>query len=108
MDGSLLIDISRLMARANRGRLPTGVDRVCLAYVERFGDRAQAVLQWGSWRRIAPHAASQELFTLLRNPGHSFFRDAARIVARGCLPPWPSQEGGGRIYFNHSHSGLDD
>jgi glycosyltransferase involved in cell wall biosynthesis len=108
MEGSLLIDVSRLMGRANRGRLPTGVDRVCLAYVEHFGARAQAVLQWGGWRRIAPYGASQELFALLREPGEHFFRDASRIIARACLPPWPSQEGRGRIYFNHGHSGLDD
>lgn len=108
MEGSLLIDISRLMGRANQGRLPTGVDRVCLAYVQRFGARAQAVLQWGSWRRIAPYGASQQLFELLQQPGGAFAREAARVIARGCLPPWPSQDGRNRVYFNHGHSGLDD
>lgn len=108
MDGSLLIDISRLMGRASRGRLPTGIDRVCLAYIEHFGARAQAVVQWGAWRRIAPYEASQELFALVRTPGERFRSAAARIIARACVPPWPSQEGGGRVYFNHGHSGLDD
>jgi glycosyltransferase involved in cell wall biosynthesis len=108
MEGSLLIDVSRLMGRASRGRLPTGVDRVCLAYVARFGQRAQAVLQWRAWRRILPYDASQQLFALLQNPGPGFFADAARVIARACLPPWPDQDGRGRIYFNHGHSGLDD
>lgn len=108
MQASLLIDISRLMARTQRGRLPTGVDRVCLAYISHFGVRAQAVLQWGGWRRLVPYGASQELFALLQAPGPRFYRDAALVIARACLPPWPSQDGAKRIYFNLSHTGLDD
>src|SRR4029453_3979761 len=108
MEGSLLIDISRLMGRTNRGLLPTGVDRVCLAYISHFADRAQAVIQREGWRRILPYGHSQELFALLQSPGSSFFLDAARIIARACVPPWPSQEGGGPIYFNPGPSGLDD
>jgi glycosyltransferase involved in cell wall biosynthesis len=108
MEGSLLIDISRLMGRTNRGLLPTGVDRVCLAYIAHFAARAQAVIQREGWRRILPYGHSQELFALLQRPGSSFFLDAAKIIARACVPPWPSQEGGGRIYFNPGHSGLDD
>lgn len=96
------------MARASRGRLPTGVDRVCLAYIGRFGPRAQAVLRWGAWRRIAPYRESQQLFALLQEPGPNFWRDAAKVIARGCLPPWPSQDAQGRIYLNLGHSGLDD
>ena len=108
MEGSLLIDISRLMGRANRGRLPTGVDRVCLAYIARFGPRAQAVIQKGGWRRILGYRDSQDLFELLRHPGPSFFRDASLALARACVPPWPSQQGRGRIYLNPGHSGMDD
>ena len=48
----LLIDISRLLDRAAKGRLPTGVDRVMLAYLERWGDRSLAILQKGRWRRV--------------------------------------------------------
>lgn len=108
MHSSLLIDISRLMGRASRGRLPTGVDRVCLAYIERFGERAQAVLRWGSWRRIAPYRESQELFTLLQAPGPHFFRDATKVIARACMPPWPSQDARGGLYLNMGHAGLGD
>ena len=108
MQASLLIDISRLMARTRRGRLPTGVDRVCLAYIAHFGSRSQAVLQWGGWRRLVPYRESQELFALLQAPDSRFYRQAALIVARACLPPWPSQDGGNRIYFNLSHTGIDE
>jgi glycosyltransferase involved in cell wall biosynthesis len=108
MQGSLLIDISRLVVRTARGRLPTGVDRVCLAYVAQFGSRAQAVIQKGGWRRIIPFRESQELFALLQNPQSRFVLKAAQVIAKACLPPWPSQDAKGRIYFNPGHSGLDD
>jgi glycosyltransferase involved in cell wall biosynthesis len=106
MQNSLLIDISRLIGRAAKGRLPTGVDRVCLAYVARYGHRSQAVVQWGGWRRIFPHGESQELFSLVLQPGGRFVRDLALVIARACMPPWPSQDAGGRLYFNLGHSGL--
>jgi len=106
MEGTVLIDISRLMDRAARGRLPTGVDRVCLAYVRHFGKRAQAVLRWHSWRRILPFKASQRLFSLLQAPPLDFAAQARRAVMEACIPPWPSQNGRNRIHFNHGHSGL--
>lgn len=108
MQASLLIDISRLLGRTSRGRLPTGVDRVCLAYLQHFGPRAQAVLQYGGWRRMLPYNESQNLFAMLQAPGRDFLGRAALAITRACIPPWPSQEGKGRVYFNPGHSGLDD
>lgn len=108
MEGSLLIDISRLMGRTGHGRLPTGVDRVCLAYLSHFGPRAQAVLQAWGWRRIMPYRESQELFRLLQENGPHFLRDARLTLTRAYLPPWPSQDGAGRISINPGHSRLDD
>lgn len=107
-EGSILIDVSRLVDRTSQGRLPTGVDRVCLAYLRHFGPRAQAVLCWKSWRRIMPYEPSQELFALLQSPGPKFSADVMWLIARACLPPWPSQYGAGRIYFNHGHAGAED
>jgi glycosyltransferase involved in cell wall biosynthesis len=105
---SLLIDISRLLGRVLHQRLPTGVDRVCIAYIERFGASSQAVVQWNSWRRILPRGESQELFTLLRNPRPGAFRDALAVIGRACIPPWPSQDAQGRIYLNTGHAGLQE
>lgn len=108
MQGSLLIDISRLVVRTARGRLPTGVDRVCLAYVAQFGSRAQAVIQKAGWRRIIAYRDSQELFALLQDRPSRFAAKAAPIMAKACLPRWTPQDAQGRIYFNPGHSGLDD
>ena len=103
----MLIDISRLLGRAGQGRLPTGVDRVILAYVARWGSQAQAVLQKGTWRRLVPQAESQALFALVQNPPADFSWQLGRLIARACVPPWPSQDAKGRAAFYLGHSELD-
>jgi hypothetical protein len=64
-DPSLLLDVTRLIWRRWKGRLPTGIDRVCLAYLRHFGGRAQAAVQHERFRRVLDREASQELFALL-------------------------------------------
>jgi glycosyltransferase involved in cell wall biosynthesis len=107
MTERVLIDISRLLARAGQGRLPTGVDRVILAYVARWGSQAQAVLQKGTWRRLVPQAESQALFALVQKPPADFSWQLGRLIARACVPPWPSQDAKGRAAFYLGHSDLD-
>ncbi|ABE46798.1 glycosyltransferase family 4 protein [Polaromonas sp. JS666] len=107
MRADILIDISRLLGRASQGRLPTGVDRVCLAYVQHWGGRAQAVVQKGTWRRILPYKASQELFSLLLAPLPGFARQVNWAIARACVPPWPSQDAAGKPGFYLGHSGIE-
>jgi glycosyltransferase involved in cell wall biosynthesis len=106
----VFIDISRLLRRALRGRLPTGVDRVCLAYVARCGEHAQAVLLMGRVRRVLAYRESQALFALLLAPPPDLtflaFR-MARIMASACLPPWPAQRAAGKLGFYLGHSGVE-
>ncbi len=102
-----LIDISRLLGRASQGRLPTGVDRVCLAYVQRWGARAQAVVQKGGWRRLFPYKESQELFALLRDSPPNFARRVNWVTAKACVPPWPSQNAAGKPSLYLGHSGME-
>jgi len=108
MQGSLLIDISRLMGRTGNGRLPTGVDRVCLAYLSHFGSRAQAVLQSHGWRRIMPYRESQELFRLLLESGPHFLRDARWTLTRAYLPPWPSHAAIFEIFPSSADSSCNE
>jgi len=103
----VLIDISRLLGRAAKGRLPTGVDRVGLAYLARWGAGAQAVLQMGSWRRLVPAAQSQALFALVQRPPADFVWRLMSLIARACLPPWPAHDVRGRVAFYLGHSELD-
>jgi glycosyltransferase involved in cell wall biosynthesis len=104
-DGApLLLDVTRLIWRRWKGRYPTGIDRVCLAYLEHFASQSQAVIQHGGFRRILDRRASNELFALLEEPGDfkrrlvgGFLRHLHRIGAKGQ----------GRIYLNVGHTGLN-
>ena len=101
-----MLDVTRLIWRRWRGRRPTGIDRVCLAYLNCFQDQAHAVVQYRGIRRILDQRASAALFELLAEGSSDFrrkFLGAALQFGfqRGC-------EGSGRIYLNVGHTGLHD
>ena len=103
-DAPLLFDVTRLIWRRWKGRLPTGIDRVCLAYLRHFGARSQAVIQHDRFRRILGADASQELLALVEQP------DRFRLkFSLGALRHWrnPRSDGGGRLYLNIGHTGLN-
>jgi len=101
----LLLDATRLIWRRWKGLHPTGIDRVCLAYLRHFGGRAQAVVQHRLVRRILGPDASRELFDLLDGPPQEFRRRLAPAVFRnlGDL----GHGGGERLYLNIGHTGLN-
>jgi glycosyltransferase involved in cell wall biosynthesis len=104
-DAPLLLDVTRLIWRRWKSRLPTGIDRVALAYLRHFGPRSQAVVQHKRFRRILDSRASKDLFDLLSTPGEHFkrrmitgaFKHAGGLNGRGR----------GRFYLNVGHTGLD-
>lgn len=100
-----LLDVSRLIWRRWAGRHPTGIDRVCIAYLEHFADSAQAVVQYHGFRRILDARTSAWLFDLIRSPGSSFRRDFVIGVASAALSR--SEPGKGRLYLNLGHTGLN-
>jgi glycosyltransferase involved in cell wall biosynthesis len=101
----LLLDVTRLIWRRWSGRRPTGVDRVCLAYVDHFGSQAQAVVHHPRVRRVLDARSSRELFRLLLDPPRRFRTalagGALRRLGGSACPP------GGRLYLNVGHTGLD-
>ena len=104
-DAPLLLDVTRLIWRRWKGRLPTGIDRVCLAYLRHFGDRAQAVVQHDHLRRILDRRASHDLFALLEAPPERF---RARLLLRALRHlNGLNCTGRGRLYLNIGHTGLD-
>lgn len=100
-----LLDVTRLIWRRWRGRNPTGIDRVCLAYLRRFAGRSQAVVNHERFRRILDRQASLELFALLEEPTPDFRR---RLMA-GTLRHLGrfNGKGKGRLYLNVGHTGLN-
>lgn len=104
----ILIDVSRLVWRLWRGGLPTGVDRVCLAYVEHFGGRGQAVLQRKGRYLVLDRKSSERLFALLQAPSDGFRARFLRFAA-GALRKARGHPGvPDLIYLNVGHTGLDD
>lgn len=99
------MDVTRLIWRRWRGRYPTGIDRVCLAYLRHFADRSQAVVQHERFRRILDQDASRELFALLLEFTPNFKRKLSSGVLKnvGRL----NKAGKGRLYLNVGHTGLN-
>lgn len=94
------------MFRLYKGLLPTGIDRVGLAYIERYGSRARAVLSGRGFSTFLTERDSQHAFDLLLSSIRS--RSALRkIVVRACTNQLRSQNGGRGILLHTSHNGME-
>ena len=103
----LLFDVSRLVWRVWSGRLPTGIDRVCLAYLDHYAPRALAVVQRNGMRMVLSARHSDQLFALLRRGGPGFRRRLATLLAAAALSRRPGKSTRGWTYLNIGHTGLD-
>lgn len=101
----LLLDATRLIWRRWAGREPTGVDRVCLAYLKRFAPEAQAVVHHSRFRGILDERASAALFDMLDQPPKRFRPAFVSAILRH-LRRFDCS-GKGRAYLNIGHTGLD-
>ncbi|MGD9889558.1 MAG: glycosyltransferase family 4 protein [Halothiobacillaceae bacterium] len=102
----MIIDITRLVDRTLQGRLPTGVDRVGMAYIERYGAQSDALVRFGwRWVFIYGHDA-QALFSALLKPEASFKSLARWLVGKAYCLSWriPAKD---TVLLNTGHSGLD-
>ena len=104
----LLIDITRLVWRTWRGRHPTGIDRVCLAYVEHFGERALAVIQRRGLCVVLSRVESQKLFALFLRGREASRVTLAWMLAKATLTARASPPRNGMLYLNVGHTGLND
>jgi glycosyltransferase involved in cell wall biosynthesis len=103
----MLIDVTRLLGRFMKDRLPTGVDRVCLAYIRRYRDSARVFVHQGVFGGVFSRSASRDLFALLQETRNGFARAALRIMALSPPMPWSAKRSADRFLFNIGHSGLD-
>jgi glycosyltransferase involved in cell wall biosynthesis len=102
----ILIDVTRLVSRFMDGRLPTGVDRVGLAYVQHYGAQAQAVVRWAGRLWVLPRAQSAALFAWLAHPVAS--HGAVWIIVRGILAGGWLRDVTGSVLLNTGHTGLHE
>lgn len=107
-DRPLLLDVSRLIWRRWAGRLPTGIDRVCLAYLGRYRSEAQAVVQGRGVRRILSERSSDRLFNVLSEPGPRFRTEFVKLLPKLLSRSPAALPGKGRLYLNVGHTGLQE
>jgi glycosyltransferase involved in cell wall biosynthesis len=104
-EAPILLDVSRLIWRQWTRRLPTGIDRVCLAYLKYYRSNARAVVQFRQVRRILDSKASNRLFNLLLDGSSHFRSDLIWILATS---GWRTENSRiGQIYLNVGHTGLN-
>jgi len=104
----VLLDVSRLIWRLWRGGLPTGIDRVCLEYLDHYRSRSRAVVQRRGWQFILTENASDRLFDLLTRGPVSFRRGfvTLALTAFATARRLPAEQG--LLYLNVGHTSLDD
>ncbi|PYE16596.1 glycosyltransferase involved in cell wall biosynthesis [Paraburkholderia silvatlantica] len=102
---NIFLDISRLLSRLSNGLLPTGVDRVGLAYVERYYSQARVVLSELGYSKVLTRKDSERAFDLLL--GATPARTAIRtLVVRSLVTP--HRERIERAVLLHtSHNGME-
>ncbi len=101
----LLIDVTRLVWRAWRGIMPTGIDRTCRAYAAHYRNQALAVVQRGGWTRVLPPPQSRALFSMLLDETHA--RPRMLRFALGALQSHARASLAGQLYLNVGHTGLN-
>lgn len=102
----MLFDVTRLASVQIEGKIPTGVDRVNLAYLQQYRGQSRALIRhWQRWVMLND-TQSQRLFSALLGETKKPISTIKRLVARGhiCLPHVARHE----ILLNIGHSGLDD
>ena len=107
-DDKVLLDVTRMVWRSWRGRHPTGIDRVCLAYVDHFKDRALAVVQRKGQFRVLSATRSRRLFDLLLECHAVAKADLARVLAIAAVLDRRDPPEDGMTYLNVGHTGLND
>lgn len=102
-----LFEATRMIARVWTGRSPTGIDRVCHAYLHNFGPRSQAVVQHRGVFRILSERHSDELFGMLADANGATRPGIAGLAFRAWAEGRGRSSGGRAIYLNVSHTDFD-
>ena len=103
----LLIDATRLVGRLVKGRSPTGIDRVCLAYIRRYAPLSRLVLRKGRLGVALPKAPSQRLFSLLLERGERHAWSLSNVITRAELSRGEERSHRGSLLLNVGHSGPE-
>ena len=104
----VVIDVTRLVARLANNRLPTGVDRVSLAYIAHYRGHARALFRHKQRSGLFSESVSQRLFDLLEEWPTGAQARVRSLAWQGVLSCIGRGNAHGRVMFNTGHSGLED
>ncbi|MCO8322933.1 glycosyltransferase family 1 protein [Burkholderia cenocepacia] len=102
---NILLDVSRLLRRLSDGLLPTGVDRVGLAYLRHYHMQARAILSEAGQSKILNEKHSRQAFDLLLESSCSK-SEVLALLARSLLAP-SRQSFTQAILLHTSHNGME-
>jgi glycosyltransferase involved in cell wall biosynthesis len=97
---NVTLDVTRLVGRALRGRIPTGIDRVGIAYVNHFRERATAMVRLRGVPIVANASSSGRLFSALSHEPDRF------AVARAAASVVPDLSRKNRLLVDTGHGAL--
>ncbi|GAP38676.1 glycosyltransferase family 4 protein [Piscinibacter sakaiensis] len=103
----VVIDVTRLVTRLRQDRLPTGVDRVSLAYIAHYRARGRALFRWWRVSGLFSERASQRLFDLLLEWPNGQAHRVNALIGQGIASCVARGNARGRLMFNTGHSGLE-
>ncbi|KVM91090.1 glycosyltransferase family 4 protein [Burkholderia diffusa] len=102
----ILLDVTRLLTRLSQDLHPTGVDRVGLAYIERYREHAHAVLSESGFSVVLTEKDSQHLFNRVLSSKCNR-NELARWIARALMTRVPASTLAGSILLHTSHNGME-
>jgi glycosyltransferase involved in cell wall biosynthesis len=101
----IVLDITRLTATRLKGRVLTGIDRVAIEYVRRYGPWARAMIAWGRTRFVLSERASAVAFARLAGPAQA--AEVAGIGSRAAACKGRAQQLVGSVVIHTGHFGLE-
>ncbi|RZF23662.1 glycosyltransferase family 1 protein [Paraburkholderia sp. UYCP14C] len=101
----LFLDVTRLLTRLYDELLPTGVDRVGLAYIQKYGANSRAILSERGYTTVLDERDSQQTFAWLLSSRRN--KNAIRaLIIRACLNRLRESRLTG-ILLHTSHNGME-
>jgi glycosyltransferase involved in cell wall biosynthesis len=104
----MLIDVSRIIRRGLKGKIPTGIDRVLLAYLLHYSKSASGVMHWGPFTTVISNQGISRLAQYFEG-GHSRPSRIGilTILLKSVLLPSKKVLTPNATILNIGHNGLD-
>src|ERR1700722_12759452 len=103
---TIYLDVTRLVTRLYDGLLPTGVDRVGLAYIQRYGAHARAVLSERGFSTVLTEKDSQQTFSWLTSSIRKR-NEIRKLVLRASLNRTREASFHKGVLLHTSHNGME-